>query len=897
MPFRSRHLALLATAVIGLVACGGGGGGSDAPTSHALSGTITVAPTAAVDSDSNDVNQLQQGRYSINDDRASAQPISAPVLLAGTVNEPGSGSAGNNFDSGDIDDVFIVDLVADQVVELEFAADPAVSDVDLYVLSEDEVHAGLSEGADTRYECVRVTATARYFIDVRAFRGASIYNLRIAAPGSATSCQASTTAVPAAAGQLLAKARRIDGATAQTLATRMRSAGLSGAMLADTKSAAPVPHVLQLPASATTRRAGLQVLAGRSAVKALAARPAAAAATAGSGLDRLDLFKYAKQLRATGAFEYVQPNWLNERSAIVGTFPPNDRAYSYQRWHYEQINLPAAMSRINGLAAQPAQRPIVAVIDDGVVIDHPDLAPQLVPGRAFISNTPGDGNGPSGDNISRPADNPAFHGTHVAGTVGAATFDGIGGAGTAPMAQIMPLRVFPRSGGASSLDIINAMLYAAGLPNNSGTLPARKADVINMSLGGDRACDAAYQGTIDQVRAAGVIVVVAAGNSGHNDRGQRAAVGAPANCNGAIAVSALDAQKGITPYSNTGLQIRVAAPGGDASKSTTGTGAPDNIYSDVATFDDAGNRQPAFGGMQGTSMASPHVAGVMALMRYVNPALTPVDIDNLFAAGALTDDLGSSGRDIDFGWGLINANKAVNAALAAGTNPPPVPAGQVVAAPSSIDLGSFQSSAALDLVATGATAERVASVTSDNTNVSVAATTIDPTTKLGRYTVSVNRAALAAGTIYPKLTVTLTPARSFTVQLTVTKSAGGGTTAQGDYGPIYVLVVDPATQQVVDSVVAQRSAGRYTWRAEGVKLSKVSVVAGGDLDNDDVVCQRGEACGAYPVLAPGSDLSVIELSTDRSDIDFQVAPLSGMSVLRAGSSPVAGWRRRVGAGR
>ncbi len=882
---------------VALAACGGGGGGDGGspppppapppppPASFTLSGTISVAPTSAVDSDSNDVNQ---DPYIVNDELATAQAIRVPVTLVGTVNEVNTGPPGRNFAPGDADDYFIADLVAGQVVELEFSSDPAQADVDLYVYANDGSSLGVSDGVDSRYECVRVATSGRYYLNVYAYRNASVFNLRIGAPGSAGACANVTAPLAVAPGQLLVKARAQAPADMAGSLARLQAAGLRGVQLASTAdTVAALPHLVQLPESAAGRARALAALAGQAPARPLTARAAEAAAAAPAEPGIAPLFKLAKRLRDSGAFAYVQPNWIERHHATVGEFPPNDRGYSYQRWHYEQINLPAAMSRITQLATQPTQRPIVAVIDDGVVLDHPDLAPQLFSnGRAFISNSvAGDGNAASGDNTARPADEPVFHGTHVAGTVGAATYDGIGAAGTAPMALIMPLRVFPPTRGAAQVDVINAMLYAARLANNSGSLPARRADVINLSLGGDRPCDAAYQDAVTQVRNAGVIVVVAAGNSGRNDIGQRAAVGSPANCTGAIAVSALDAQRRITRYSNTGAQIALAAPGGNTGVSTTGNGAPDGIYSDVATFDANGTRQPSFGPMQGTSMASPHVAGVMALMRYVNPALTVTQVDALLTAGSLSDELGTAGRDIDYGFGGVNALKAVNAALgAAGTPPPPAQPGRVSASPSSIDFGSFQTTATLTLALSSAGNESVVSVTSDNAAVTVAPAAIDNTTRLGTYTLTVNRAGLAVGSIFPRLTVTLSPARSFTVQLTVTQPAAGGGGTVGDLGPIYVLLVNPDTGAVVRTVLATRSATGYSWSSSAWALPRVQIAAGGDLNNDDLICQRGEPCGGYPVLAPGRDLSVLELSGNRNDLNFEVAPLSGISPQATGTA-------------
>lgn len=917
--------ALAVLALAALTACGGGGGGGGGDgggnggggnsTTYNIGGVISMAETSAVDSDTNDVNQSD---YRVNDTLAEAQALVAPVLLVGTVNLPQAGPPGNNNNGqpnfGDSDDVFRVTLQAGQVVELEFAADPTVSDVDLYIGDDQGNLVGLSEGTDTRFECVTVTRDGSYYVNVRAFSNASIYSMRIGAPGTGAGCAASTTATGFVPGEVLVEPRvAASGAegTIERAAAVMRTAGLTTADAAALRADVG-PQVLRLPTDPVALDAGIQALAAVAAGVSPDKRRLSAAqlaqrarAAASPGLAGTATLQYAKRLRATGAFAYAHPNWLMQTLALTGTFPPNDRGYSYQRWHYEQINVPAAMSRIVGLnlpANQP--RPIVAVIDDGVALDHPDLGPQLVGnGRTFVNG----GDRASGDNIATRADNPVFHGTHVAGTVAAATFDGIGAAGTAPMAQIMPLRVFPSQGGARSDDVIQAMRYAAGLSNRSGTLPARKADVINMSLGSDRNCDAAYQQAISDVRAAGVIVVVAAGNSARNDQGNTVPLGSPSNCSGAVAVSATEARRQITFYSNTNVRpasasvgtLHLTGPGGDSGQSTTGNGAADNVYSTVATFDAAGRRQPAFGGMMGTSMASPHVAGVMALMRYVNPAITVAQVDNLIATSRLTDDLGAAGKDDRFGWGLINASKAVDAALSVSTSPPPTPPAQVVALPSTLDFGAQATEAFVELGASGTTTETVTSgpVTDAPANaISVDTSLVNATTGLGRYKFIVDRTRFTGnGSFYPRIEFGLSSGRTLVVQLVVVKAAGGGAGAStANLGPMYVLLFDPDTNEDAVTVLATLSNGRYTWSHSGWSRSKVAIFAGGDLDNDNLICQRGEACGAYPVLPPGDELFVVDLqaSGSRSDLNFQVAPLSGISSTQAVGSPAQrGWRR------
>src|SRR5690606_5773492 len=119
-----------------------------------------------------------------------------------------------------------------------------------------------------------------------------------------------------------------------------------------------------------------------------------------------------------------------------------------------------------------------------------------------------------------------------------------------------------------------------------------------------------------------------------------------------FSVAATDSNNQRAPYSNFGHSIALAAPGGN-----TNAGASGGVLSTIASKDSQGNREPSFAYYQGTSMASPHAAGVFALMKAVYPALDPDTLELLLASGELTDDLGPIGRDPLFGHGLINARK------------------------------------------------------------------------------------------------------------------------------------------------------------------------------------------------------------------------------------------------
>lgn len=874
-----------------------------------LAGTIRTSDVFAVDSDTNDPNQLD---YRINDDPSQAQAITSPITVVGSVNLVLEGPPfGTNFRVGDAEDWYRVTLRAGQVVELIVGlSSGALNDADLCVVGSNAQSAACSVSTTER-ECVRATADGEYFVLVNEFSTSSVYNLRISAPGAGVPCTTDVTPLSAMVqGQLLAVHREAAappaGMSVAGSAHASQAQPLARAALLSRLSAAGAPaseatpqglpvDVVNLPPTGHGREVLLTSLQYRGATatnrERLQIRSASEATTQDAARSTLLQWRIAKALQASGAYAAVEPNWiLHHSAALVGAFPPADARYTSQRWHYEQINLPSAMQALLSLTPQPTVRPVIAVIDDGVMLDHPDVAGQLIDrGRRFVSSAQQVGGLDRADAESTATSSTdSFHGTHVAATALAATFDGgptSFGAGVAPMAQLLPLNVFGPQGGASTLDVAEAIRYAAGLPNRSSTLPLRRADVINLSLGSQQSCSATAQSAINAARAAGVLIVAAAGNDSRNDRGRRVAVGQPANCAGVFAVGATDALRGQAFYSNSGSTLSLAAPGGDMGQRTNGSGSADGVYSAWGVFQGS-ERRPSFTGLQGTSMASPHAAGVMALMRWVHPTLTPDQVSGFLQNGQLTDELGAQGRDDLFGWGLINARKAVDAAVAArsGVAPPPVLT-PITASPSTLDFGATASRLTLRLAPSGTSSERVLDVTSDSPAVTVAAAAVDANGH-GDYLVSVDRSRLPASTAsyFPRLLVQVSPTRRFTVQVAFVV-AGAQASALGNVGPVYVLVYNPATDRTIETR-ATFQAGTYRWRLSNYSGRQAIVIAGTDLDANDFVCEAGEVCGGFPILSTDAAMTM-DLTGDRLDLDFVVSPVTDSSLDSLGgrSSP------------
>lgn len=859
-----KRLFAVAMCATTLASCGGGGDGGSPPppppppppaASFTLTGSVTAVAATAVDSDTND--PLQQGRAS-NNLASGPQSVGNPALLTGYANKPGTGPAGPNAVAGDEWDLFRVTLSAGQVVELNFG-DPNTADLDLYI--GDTAGNILAQSIGTsRSECVRINTSGTYLVGVNAFAGFANYQLAWGPVALGTTCANATLSVQDAAfvpGQMFAKARPAAGAPSGL--ARVASVAGSAQLTIAAMTWQDGPVLLELPAAPSTRATAMRALAGQAKATTVETR-VFGGATAQGGL-AYDTAVAIKRLRASGQFEYVDFNGIAEAQQVgFGAWPPNDPLLTRMP-QLDLIKLPDAFNALNSLAPRPTHVPIVAVIDTGIVADHPDLARMLVAGFDFVADPAGgaDGNGidANPDDTKPAAPGAVFHGTHVAGTIAAETFNGAGVVGVAPMARIMPVRVLGANGQGSFNDILQGMLFAARLQNNSGTLPANRADVINLSLGGQGACPGAVRDVVQQVRAQGVIVVAAAGN----DSGQP--VGTPANCQGSVAVSAISYSGALARYSNVGPEVVVTAPGGDQSR--TAVTGPDEIFSTHATFGtNSAVRTPNYAGLQGTSMATPHVAGVMALMRAVNPAITPAQVDTLFANGSLTNDVGAAGRDNQFGFGIIDALKAIT--VAGGSVPPPAGLPTLALSTTRLDFGTVQTQLPITLTRINGSTDSPASAADSavNPNAVTVAAVAGPADGPYVLNVTLDRALLGPGEDQVQVEITTAQNRKLRFDVAI---APRGTTPSGlrGVGPVYVLALNPNTLDSVAQVNVITNATTYPFTMANLN-QPVVVVAGTDTDNDGFICGASEPCGAYPVL--GVETTI--LSASRGGVDFDL---------------------------
>jgi len=336
-----------------------------------------------------------------------------------------------------------------------------------------------------------------------------------------------------------------------------------------------------------------------------------------------------KEYRKRADVEYAEPNYI-----AYALMTPNDPHYKYQ-WHldnpvYGGIQMEKAWDISTGSSSV-----VVAIVDTGIAYENygkycqaPDLANTcFVQGYDFVNND----SHPNDDNN---------HGTHVAGTVAQSTNNNLGVAGIAFKTCLMPVKVLDKKGSGSYANVANGIRYAAD----------HGAKVINLSLGGGSSSDTLKE-AVKYAYEKGVTVIAACGNENVSSCLYPAAYD-----DYVIAVGATQYDESKAPYSNYGASLDLVAPGGNIKVDQNKDGYGDGVLQQ--TFADS-SQLCSFGYyfFQGTSMASPHVAGVSALLLASGRATGPDEVRNLLQTTA--DDLGSPGRDNIYGWGLVNAAAAL----------------------------------------------------------------------------------------------------------------------------------------------------------------------------------------------------------------------------------------------
>lgn len=381
-------------------------------------------------------------------------------------------------------------------------------------------------------------------------------------------------------------------------------------------------------------------------------------------MNRVELSAYARELAQDPQVASAE---VDER--VTAQFTPNDPDFAPRQWNLRSVASGAGAANFTSAWDLATGVGVIVAILDGGFRPHTDLFANILisDGYDFITADPNgsfttanDGDGRDSD-ARDPGDwsaqgdcaasNSSWHGTHVAGIVAAQTNNSIGVAGAAFNARLLPVRVLGVCGGFVS-DIAAGMRWAAGLPVPGVPANSQIAKVLNMSLGRPGNCSPTFQDAVTEVRAAGSIIVAAAGNDSAK------AILQPANCVGVIAVTAHTIDGDNASYANIGVGTAISAPGGGNGTRLTGSGAP--IYSTSNTGTTTPDRD-SIEAKRGTSMATAHVSAVAALMVQSKPGITPDELRSRLLNAARAHPAGTFCAGLfTCGAGLLDASAAVS---------------------------------------------------------------------------------------------------------------------------------------------------------------------------------------------------------------------------------------------
>lgn len=832
----------------------------DPTAQSSISGSIHLNYFTAVDSDLNDPDSA----YSDNSKLSLAQEIENYVQVQGFVTKEPTRNFENEeqqerindrfYNKHDEFDFFKVELFYGQTIQLHTQnlslteTDSIFSgDIDLFLYDEKYELVAHSDSI-TAYDSVTVPQSGFYYISVHANQGASKYLLNLYSAGSSlnqdqrTAINAQRPALDFVNNELIVQfsEQASTPKSAAFSAMQTKSPGKTKPTLARFSNTYASAASTTFPSPALSELASLNP----------------------DSYEKLQTLLKRKEFASLGSVKSVSLNYRRYPMAV-----PSDPLYSDQ-WHYPAIKLPEAWDITTG--TPETGDIIVAVIDTGIFSGHPDLQNKLVSGYDFVSDPvssadeePGSSL-PNSDIDNNPEDtgiSSGWHGTHVAGTIAAESNNNYGVAGVSWGAKIMPIRGIGQFG-ITSYDLLESLRFAAGLENDSGTLPEQPADIINLSLGGFNHSDQ-EQTLFDTLYEQGVIVVAAAGNNSSSS------LAFPASYNHVISVSALDAESNLTPYSNFGSAIDIAAPGGDMSQDENNDQAPDGVLSTLVD-DSSRTKTASFDYLQGTSMAAPHVSGIFALMKAVYPALDAQTAEALLKTNQLSEDIGSTGKDQLYGYGRVNALSAVQAALTLqeGAAIPETPI-SISATPAFLTFQQFEDSDSP--IETSVAISNSGDVNGNITGVSsnqdwlVASYQDALDTGLGTYNVTIDPSELSIGFHEGVLTFSVSDTETSTAQESFELHVAINI-IDSDYlsqiTDLHIYLHDQLTGERIRQEKAFINqdivTGDFTFSVDRLKGGSYYLYLGSDIDNDKHICQVGEVCALYPYIENVEPISLAE---------------------------------------
>jgi len=575
----------------------------------------------------------------------------------------------------------------------------------------------------------------------------------------------------------------------------------------------------------------------------------------------LSHWKAIQKLKEINPLANYELNYVVKQMATFSADP----YYAYQ-WNLKQINLEAALNAIG----QEVKNIAVAVIDSGSPTVNSaawNSTNFISGGYDFVKNTSnGDGNGidndPTDPDASLSSGN--SHGTHVATTIGmknnGAYFNGMA-------VKVLPLRVFPTKAAGQTgvngtmFDLKQAVLYAAGLTNDSGTVAPTTTPikVINLSLtgGGVETCDV-YADVVAQ----GITVVAASGNNALESPGY---INYPASCNNVISVGATNSLDARAAYSQFNSGVDIAAPGGQAGMDADGNSVDDTVL--------AWARNSNYAGLQGTSMASPHIAGGIALMYSIDSDMTPAKVNTYLQAGYLTDDIGASGPDTSFGYGRLNLAKAVeNTLVQLGDSSTTFFASNT----SYANFGSATTQINITISKVGNASLSVSSLSADDGTGFSYTSSVD-SNGAGTYTIYLNRGSIPNGEFQNRLYFNLSNSAKISIGLYYKV---GSDRSRANLGKVFVGLYNSSNSLTASGELSLD--GSLSFLGNDIVDGNYYFIVSTDVDDDGYVCDVGELCEYYPEY--GSSPSYFTVNgTDTSGGQIVLSPIWNYGGINAAS--------------